>query len=368
MNDRFSKIISVIISIAIIVVIAVFGLIIWNQFKNTEETVEPEEFLSQFTVTSNTTENVETPPIQIVERQANEEVRETPTENYDKVQINKYLYNQLDDAEKNIYKAFEENKEEMKTGKASINFGTYFSDLLNTQNGENILQKYYQTAVEAYTYDNPDVFYLDPTKMYLNIATTTYSTGEKAFQVYIDNGNKPNYLINEFSSRDQVNNALLQVEQIKNQILGQRTGNTLNDIKMVHDYLIDTVEYDETVSKENIYNMYGALINRVCVCEGYARAFKYILEDMGVPCILRVGTGTNAKGQTERHAWNYVQFGGKWYAVDVTWDDPVVIGNGRVSESEKTKYFMKTGAEFNSAHVPSNSFTEGGKEFQFPEI
>ena len=367
MKELFSKLIGVFISICIIVVITVFGLIIWNEFNKEEVITEPEEFLSTFSTTAGTTEDVQAPPVQIIEGQGNQELTE-PTKNYNNIKVNKYLYNQLDENEKYIYNAFEENKEQMKTGTAKINFGDYFSDMLNNQNGDTLMQRCYQTAIEAYTYDNPDVFYLDPTKMYLNIAETTYSNGEKKYNVYINCGTEGSYIIKEFSSANQVNNALAQVEQVKNGILSQRTGNTLQDIKMVHDYLIDTIEYDESLSKENIYNMYGALINRTCVCEGYARSFKYILESMGVQCILRVGTGTNLKGKTERHAWNYVEYGGRWYAVDVTWDDPVVIGNGRVREQDKTKYFMKTGEEFNQAHSPSNAFIEGGKEFEYPEI
>ncbi len=370
MENLFSKIVVGAISLCIIGVIGVYGVIIWKEIGKMEEVSEPEEFVSEFSSTAtNTTEDVQTPPIKVVEKSEQEiQTEQRNAANYSNVNINKFLYNQLEEPEKYMYNAFEKNKEEMKTGTATINFGNYFSELLNTQNGEATLKQYYQSAVEAYTYDNPDVFYLDPNKMYLNIATTTYSTGRQSFEVYIDNGSGANYLIDEFSSRQQVNEALAQVEQVKNAIVSRRTGNALQDIRMVHDYLIDTIEYDESLSKPNIYNMYGALINRVCVCEGYARSFKYILESMGIPCILVVGTGTNNKGNTERHAWNYVQYNGRWYAVDVTWDDPVVIGNGVVRQEDKVKYFMKSSQEFNQAHSPSNKFSEGGKAFQYPEV
>ena len=42
-------------------------------------------------------------------------------------------------------------------------------DLLDKENGAELLQDYYQSAVETYLNDNPDVFYIDPTKMYINI-------------------------------------------------------------------------------------------------------------------------------------------------------------------------------------------------------
>ena len=104
------------------------------------------------------------------------------------------------------------------------------------------------------------------------------------------------------------------------------------------------------------------------VCEGYARSFKYILDEMGIPCVLVIGTGTNSRGETERHAWNYVEIQGTWYAVDCTWDDPVVVGGGIVSQSSKYKYFLKGSNDFLADHMPSGQFTPGGKEFTYPNL
>ena len=86
--------------------------------------------------------------------------------------------------------------------------------------------------------------------------------------------------------------------------------------------MIDTVEYDVNAGT-GIRDIYGTLINQKAVCEGYAKAFKYIMDELEIPCILVCGTATNSVGVTENHAWNYVQIDGIWYAVDVTWDDPV---------------------------------------------
>ena len=76
----------------------------------------------------------------------------------------KYYYNQLDKYGKIIYDGFANNKENMKSGTYTIDFGTEFSDLLNTENGESILNEAFQSAWNAYTYDNMDVFYIDVEK------------------------------------------------------------------------------------------------------------------------------------------------------------------------------------------------------------
>ena len=69
----------------------------------------------------------------------------------------------------------------------------------------------------------------------------------------------------------------------------------------------------------------------------------------------------------ENHAWNYVQIGGIWYAVDVTWDDPVTT-TGWISPSSKYRYFLKGAGEIAKDHTPSGQFTEGGKIFYYPTL
>ena len=185
--------------------------------------------------------------------------------------------------------------------------------------------------------------------------------------MFIDNGEEENYLVDEFSSKVEIDQAVNQLEQIRNSAIESRTGNIYKDIKMVHDYLIKKIDYDTTISKPNIYNIYGALINKESVCEGYAKSFKYLMDGLGIPCTLVIGQATNSTGKTENHAWNYVQISGNWYAIDCTWDDPVIEG-GFATESYKYKYFLKGAQSISKDHFPSHQFTEGGKEYSYPSI
>ena len=77
------------------------------------------------------------------------------------------------------------------------------------------------------------------------------------------------------------------------------------------------------------------------VCEGYSRAFKVLCDAMDIPCIIMSGK-TSYRGSLEDHMWNYVQMeNGKWYAIDVTWDDPAIAGNYNVvSGSESHEWFL----------------------------
>ena len=87
----------------------------------------------------------------------------------------------------------------------------------------------------------------------------------------------------------------------------------------LHDYLCSTVEYNNGA---NAHNAYGALVEHVAVCEGYAEAFQLLLYRVGIPAFTAIGSSDNPlTGSSEGHEWSYAKIGGKWYHVDVTWDD-----------------------------------------------
>lgn len=281
---------------------------------------------------------------------------------------NKYLYSQLGENGKIIYEKLYENKENLKTGTYTIQFGNAFYDILSQENGSDKLQEEYQTAIEAFTYDNPDVFYIDVTKMYINIETIQKIFSTK-YNVYINSAKDPTYLLDGFTSKEQIDQCESQVIAVKNQILNQIAGkNDIEKMRYIHDYLVDTIEYDQTFGEKNIYNIYGALVSKTCVCEGYAKASQYLLNEAGLENIIITGTATNSDGKTENHAWNYVNIDEKWYAIDTTWDDPIIVGGGKLTNTIRYRYFLKGSSTMNKNHFISTKFTSGGQDFEFPEL
>lgn len=371
MRDKITSIIIFLVVIGIIATTLVLGLIFLQEYMKPDENEElafVENPIDNNDEEEKNTVEEDIKAPEIVENPINKiEDTNVKNVNYDNVKVNKYFYNQLEEPSKIIYKAFTQNKENMKTGTYQIELGTAFSDILKQENGQEELGRYYQSAIEAYTYDNPDVFYLNPKKMYLNIETTTRGKNV-TYNVFINNGKESNYLIDEFNSKEQIDSAIAKIENVKNQIIANRTGNVYEDMKMVHDYLVESISYDSSISRPNIYNIYGALINKECVCEGYARAYKYILDELNIPCILVIGTATNGEGNTENHAWNYVKLNNSWYAIDVTWDDTVIIGGGTLNKKSKYKYFLKGKETMDKDHITSGKFTEDGKEFAYPNL
>lgn len=366
MKAKIISFIKTIITVVMLGMLCFIGIIIYNEISTTNIAGEVQDFVSNITISGeNTTEEIKTPAI----LESTVETISPTDENidYSNGKIDKYFYNQLDKYSKIIYNALETNKENMKTGTYEVNLGTEFSSVLSSDNGEELLGDYYQSAIEAYTYDNPDVFYLDFGKLYLNIETTIKGS-KKTYRVFMNSGNDSNYLINEFSSKERINSGLNEIEKVKAYFVQNKKTDTYENIKLVHDYLVESIEYDQTLSQANIYDLYGAIVNKKSVCEGYAKAFKYLMDSLNIPCTIVIGKATNSEGKTENHAWNYVQLNGTWYAVDSTWDDPILVGGGFLTNSSKYKYFLKGESEFNESHIPNGQFTENGKVFTFPTL
>lgn len=100
-------------------------------------------------------------------------------------------------------------------------------------------------------------------------------------------------------------------EEVVNNTIAAFSGTDYDKIYAAHEYLRSRVSYTDNGSYM-VQTAYGALINKEAVCEGYAKAYKILLNAMGIECDVVI----NAE-----HAWNVVQLDGKWYLVDVTNDD-----------------------------------------------
>ena len=66
-----------------------------------------------------------------------------------------------------IYDKLKQNKEQLITGTYVFEFGTSFNTLLNTEKGDKTLYTAFQSAWNAFSYDECDLFYIDIKKMNL---------------------------------------------------------------------------------------------------------------------------------------------------------------------------------------------------------
>lgn len=109
-----------------------------------------------------------------------------------------------------------------------------------------------------------------------------------------------------------------------------RVNSQMSDLEkavVLHDYLTINCEYDyqnylDGTILPDSYNAYGILVDQIAVCQGYALAYKYLLNQVGIDCYMVTSDSMN-------HAWNMIVLDGKYYQVDVTWDDPTWDKVGR---------------------------------------
>lgn len=114
--------------------------------------------------------------------------------------------------------------------------------------------------------------------------------------------------------------------------------------KYVYDTLIRNVTYDSGV--ENNQNILSVFLKQATVCQGYACAAQYLLEQLDVPCTIISGTADG-----EPHAWNLVRLDGDYYWMDVTWGDSSYQNGQSGEEYIDYNYFAATTDEMKGTHV-----------------
>lgn len=125
--------------------------------------------------------------------------------------------------------------------------------------------------------------------------------------------------INRAYTQDEINEINNKVDKI----LNENVNNNMppkEKIRAIHDYIIDHTEYDKLKyenKNDDTYKSntaYGVLIEGYGTCNGYADAMEIFLDKMNI---------INYKISNEEHIWNLVYLDGKWYHLDLTWDDPI---------------------------------------------
>jgi hypothetical protein len=135
------------------------------------------------------------------------------------------------------------------------------------------------------------------------------------------------------------------------------TTTTLERAKAVHDYVATRVRYDVPAltghrppqDAETVFE------TRNGVCEGYARLFHALADEVGLESRYLVGDARDAgdPADGEPHAWNAIEIDGAWFLVDPTWDAGTVDGT-TFTPRYSTLYFLTPPDVFVADHFPDN--------------
>ena len=84
-------------------------------------------------------------------------------------------------------------------------------------------------------------------------------------------------------------------------------------VRFIFDLLVYFVEYDLGMISDQ--SAFGAMVYNRAVCMGYAMAFTYFMQRLGIPAATVIGVAGG-----EYHAWNMVYLGGRYFNLDITWE------------------------------------------------
>jgi len=178
----------------------------------------------------------------------------------------------------------------------------------------------FRTAFMAVIGDHPELFWMD----------TAYGCK------YLSNGNCAAIYLQFNSTASNLEENKQKFESAADAIVqGAQALPTDYDKEVyVHDTLISKVSYNLNAPMNQ--SAYSALVGGQTVCAGYARAYQYMMQKLGVPCYYCTGFAG------ENHAWNIVSLDDGYYNVDPTWDD---------TDPNTYDYFNKSDSDFSTNHM-----------------
>ncbi len=220
--------------------------------------------------------------------------------------------------------------------------------------GSDKLLRSFGAAVDSFRYDHTEYFYVDWDMLSVNVGRK-----DGQYVVNIGTGRTDTYL------RDKGADIAAQVSKFDTEldaIVAQAKA------KLDADATIKAkAQAANDVVCEKVTYSFCDDANGKAVCEGYARLYKAVLNELGVNCELVSGYFIDGEA-FEPHMWNYVQDEeGNWYAVDVTMNDGHRLQMGGI-ETTYDKYFWQTDEVFSVDHFEDGVVSSVQYKMPYPEL
>lgn len=204
-----------------------------------------------------------------------------------KTQMGKYHYDRISEAEKRLYV---ELYQIMIMRGEDIRVSTMDTDEI---------ARVFQCVLN----DHPEIFYVE------GYTFTKYTLGEELKKLTFT----ATYSMDE-AETDQ-NQSQIDA-YVKDCLSGIPEGaDEYEKVKYIYEYIINHTDYN-ALAEEN-QNICSVFLYGQSVCQGYAKAMQYLLNQMKVYSTLVIGRVSPGEG----HAWILVRIDGDYYYVDPTWGD-----------------------------------------------
>lgn len=239
----------------------------------------------------------------------------------DQISVGKYAYEHLEEEGKTVY---DEMLSAILNHEEKIKLSTTDLDLM-------------RRAYTAVCGDYGGLFWVE------GYVFTRYTKGEELVSLEF----APKYTMTKEERR------IMQI-QIDDIVAVWLAGISINDTdydkaKYVYELLALNTEYvKDATDSQNIISVF---IKRQTVCQGYACAVQYLLDQLGVQSVIVSGTALG-----DAHAWNLIQLDGEYYYMDATWgNNGYQNGQGPEKSFIDYNYMTMTTEEMQMGHVPDSN-------------
>lgn len=239
------------------------------------------------------------------------------------IDVDNYYYSQLSSSEQVAYQAMFD----------------CITTLVGKWNCGSFSQETLKKAYDCLLLDHPELFWSN---------SFTYVTS------YVNNSISGHYVEFEYTmSRAEIERANEEIEQALVEIVQsiESIEPSYETVRRVYVWMVENCQYDKTNMDQSLYSV---LVKRNGVCASFSKAFEFILQCLGVPCVavngkLKQGSGLLGASNLG-HEWNLVKIDGSWTHIDVTSAVSLYESTGAVNYD----YFCCTTAFLEGTHVIDN--------------
>lgn len=174
----------------------------------------------------------------------------------------------------------------------------------------NVSMESVEKAYFAIYNDHPELFYLSHAPKivqrssgFIGFGSLSCSSSLVVMPIYSDR---------------EIRDCELKIDGIKTELKKQITPRTTDEEKVLlaAEYLVRNTVYE--INDQFNQNAASALCFGRAQCSGISKAFKLLMDELGVDCIMISGNADDGRGNSGAHAWNLVKIAGQYYHVDVT--------------------------------------------------
>lgn len=195
-----------------------------------------------------------------------------------------------------------------------------------------ITEKDMEELFFAIVYDHPELFWVRP-NYYYHYDDNGYITEVNPLYYDMDMATMQSEV------EENIKDALADMWSLADDV---------EKVKYAHDYLTHTIDY---VANDLDQSAYSGFVNGQTVCAGYSKCFAYMMQKMGIPCTVVIGSANG-----ENHSWNLLELDGEYYTMDVTWDDPI----GNDADTYYYDYFNITDSQLGKDHSKGTFQSDSG--------